>query len=120
MAEAAAGDKGLAMEQKVRGMLPFPAQRPSGAVPVLGGSARVFIYPGALVLSPSAAGGGRGSCSLCLGGLFHLPLDRCRSEERPEGKASPRSHPGSECFLQTPFVPWVPSSRDLQPSSSSL
>lgn len=30
MAEAAAGEKGLSMEEKVREMLPFPAQHLSG------------------------------------------------------------------------------------------
>lgn len=112
MAEAAATDKGLSMEEKVREMLPLPAQHPSGLLSLPWICQGIYKQDTprtspcsvwCLVLSPSGAGGGRGSCSLCLGGLFYLPLDRCRCEERAEGEAAPRSHPGSECFPSNSF-----------------
>lgn len=124
MAEAAASEKGLSAEEKVRETPQFlscadgpgylkPKQNPQT---FLRSAQCLVLSP----LGPHIPGSGRGSCPLCFRGLLHLPVDRCSCKEGQEGKAHPRSHPvgkrppagctASPPPLLTCSVAWVPSS----------
>lgn len=135
MAEAAAGEKRLPMEEEVREVLPSPAQPLSGALPVLSGSAGVFINRtppnppcaqfGAWVCLLQEQQEEEGAAAPSVSGVyFTCPLTGAVVRKDQKEKQLREAIQAVSASLQTlyfpslpspnPFcVPWLPSSSDL-------